>query len=181
MRRSPAHRPNAFKSAAQGMVSALEGPRRRRTGPDFHLSDRVPGYQTAGYLRVFGEGQFHTAEYLFGGAAPGWAERYQTKQYSIDDPVVIATCRSTGAFTLNEVADPSRAGAPILADYRMHGLFDGVCAPIRAGYDEVGVVLLGADHLLEPSDYERFLLHGMCGAYARAGLALLPCGLIRRR
>ena len=56
----------------------------------------------------------------------------------------------------------------------MHGLFDGLCAPIRAGYDEVGFVLLGADHLLEPSDYERFLLQGMCEAYARTGLALLP-------
>jgi hypothetical protein len=33
----------------------------------------------------------------------------------------------------------------------MHGLFDGLCAPIRAGYDEVGFVLLGADHLLEPA------------------------------
>lgn len=132
------------------------------------------GYLSAGYLRVFGEGRFHTAKYLFGGTAPGWAERYLTKQYSIDDPVVVATCRSTGTFTLNEVAGPSRAGAPILADYRMHGLFDGLSAPIRAGYDEVGFVLLGSDHLLEPSDYERFLLQGMCEAYARAGLALLP-------
>ena len=175
MRRSPAHRPNAFKSAAQGMVSALAKAQDVAELDQIFIS-RIEclGYQTAGYLRVFGEGQFHTAEYLFGGAAPGWAERYQTKQYSIDDPVVIATCRSTGAFTLNEVAGPSRAGAPILADYRMHGLFDGLCAPIRAGYDEVGVVLLGADYLLEPSDYERFLLQGMCEAYARAGFALLP-------
>ena len=123
---------------------------------------------------MFGGGQFHTAKYVFGSTAPGWAERYQNKHYSIDDPVVVATCRATGAFTLNEVAAPSREGAPILADFRMYGLFDGLCAPIRAGYDEVGFVLLGADHLLKPSDYERFLLQGMCEAYARAGLALLP-------
>jgi LuxR family transcriptional regulator, quorum-sensing system regulator BjaR1 len=132
------------------------------------------GTRAPAIYAVFGEGQFHTAKYLFGTTAPGWAERYQTKQYSIDDPVVIAVCRMTGAFTLNEVAGPSRAGAPILAGSRIHGLFDGLCAPIRAGCDEVGFVLLGADRLLKPSDYERFLLQGMCEAYARAGLALLP-------
>jgi DNA-binding CsgD family transcriptional regulator len=132
------------------------------------------GYHSAGYLRVFGEGQFHRATYLFGRTSPGWAEQYQAKRYAIDDPVVAAVCRMTGAFTLEEVAAPSPAGAPILADSRSFGLFDGLCAPIRAGYDEVGFVLLGSDHLLEPSDYERFLLQGMCEAYARAGFAHLP-------
>ena len=87
---------------------------------------------------------------------------------------MVAICGSTGAFTLNEVAAPSRVGAPILEDFRMHGLFEGLCAPIRAGYDEVGFVPLGADHLLELSDYDRFLLQGTCEGYARAGLALLP-------
>jgi DNA-binding CsgD family transcriptional regulator len=175
MRRSPTHQPDAFKSAAQGIVWALA------KAQDLAELDKIfiariecLGYQNAGYLRVFGGGQFHTAKYLFGSTAPGWAERYQNKHYSIDDPVVVATCRATGAFTLNEVAAPSREGAPILADFRMYGLLDGLCAPIRAGYDEVGFVLLGADHLLKPSDYERFLLQGMCEAYARAGLALLP-------
>ena len=123
---------------------------------------------------MFGEGQFDRAKYLFGKTAPGWAERYQEKHYSIDDPVVTAACRSTGAFTLAEVAGPSRAGAPILADSREHGLFDGLVAPIRNGYDEVGFVLLGTDRLLELSEHERFLLQGMCETYARAGLALLP-------
>ena len=33
-------------------------------------------------------------------------------------------------------------------------------------------MLLGADHLLELADYERFLLHGMCEAYAHVGLSL---------
>jgi hypothetical protein len=87
---------------------------------------------------------------------------------------VKATCRSTGAVTLDDVAGPSCGGTPILKDSRIHGPFDGLCAPIRAGCDEVGFVLLGTDHLLTPSDYERFLLQGMCEAYARAGLALLP-------
>jgi len=175
MQRSPAPRPDVFKSAAEGIVVALAKARDVAELDNIFISRIEPlGYQNAGYLRVFGEGRFHTAVFLFGSTAPGWAERYQQKRYSIDDPVVVATCRSTGAFTLNEVAAPSRAGAPILADSRMHGLFDGLCAPIRTGYDEVGFVLLGADHLLEPSDYERFLLQGMCEAYARAGLALLP-------
>jgi DNA-binding CsgD family transcriptional regulator len=175
MGRSRAHRRDAFKSAAQGIVSALA---KAREGAEldkiFVARIECLGYRSAGYLRVFGEGQFHTAKYLFGSTVPGWAERYQTKQYATDDPVVIATCRSTGAFTLSEVNGPSRSGAAILADGRTHGLFDGLCAPIRAGYDDVGFVLLGADHLLEPAEYERFLLQGMCEAYARAGLALLP-------
>lgn len=132
------------------------------------------GFLTAGYLRVFGNGEFHPARYLFGNAAPGWAERYQAAGYSIEDPVVTTVCHSTGAFTLNEVAGPSREGAPILADYRTYGLLDGVVAPIRAGYDEVGFVLLGADRLLTLDDYQRFLLQGICEAYAKAGLALLP-------
>jgi DNA-binding CsgD family transcriptional regulator len=175
MRRAPAHRPDAFKAAAQGIVAALAEAREiAELDKIFIARVECLGYQNAGYLRVFGEGRFHTATYLFGRTAPGWAERYQNKRYSIDDPVVVATCRSTGAFTLDEVAAPSREGAPILAESRTYGLFDGLCAPIRAGYDELGFVLLGADHLLKPSDYERFLLQGMCEAYARAGLALLP-------
>ena len=86
MRLSPAHRPDAFKSAAQGIVSALAKAREGAELDKIFVS-RIEclGYQSAGYLRVFGEGQFHTAEYLFGSTAPGWAERYQTKQYSIDD------------------------------------------------------------------------------------------------
>jgi LuxR family transcriptional regulator, quorum-sensing system regulator BjaR1 len=186
MRLSPAHRPNAFKTAAQGIVAALASAR-DLSELDGIFAARIKGlgYQNAGYVRVFGEGQFHSAKFLFGCTVPGWAERYQAKHYSIDDPVVMAACRMTGAFTLNEVAAPSRAGATILADCRMHGLFDGFCAPIRAGYDEVGFVLLGADHLLDLADYERFLLQGMCEAYARAGLALLlmradPPSLTRR-
>jgi DNA-binding CsgD family transcriptional regulator len=175
MRLSRARSPDAFKCAAQGIVSALSNARDGAELDDI-FATRVEclGYQSAGYLRVFGEGHFHRAQYLFGKTVPGWAERYQSQQYSINDPVVTAVCRSTGAFTLDEVAGPSRAGAPILEDSRIHGLFDGLCAPIRAGYDEVGFVLLGADHLLQPSDYERFLSQGMCEAYARAGLALLP-------
>jgi LuxR family quorum sensing-dependent transcriptional regulator len=132
------------------------------------------GYQSAGYLRIYGEGRFHPVKYLFGASAPGWSERYQVKQYSVHDPVVITSCRTTGAFTLDEVAGPSRDGAVILEDSRTHGLFDGLVTPIRAGYDEVGFVLLGTDCQLKLRDYERFLLQGMCETYARAGLALLP-------
>jgi LuxR family quorum sensing-dependent transcriptional regulator len=168
-------RQDAFKSASQGIVAALA------MAMDLGELDRAfaaridgLGYNCAGYVRVFGDGHFHRAEYLFGNTVPGWAERYQAKQYCLIDPVVTASCRSTGAFTLHEVAAASRLGAAILADGRMHGLFDGLCAPIRAGYDEVGFVLLGADHLLNPTDYERFLMQGMSEAYARAGLALLP-------
>jgi Autoinducer binding domain len=144
----PAHRPDAFRPAAQATASALAKAREVAELDKIFIAriERL-GYQSAGYLRVFSEGRFHTAEYLFGSTTPGWAARYQTKQYSIDDPVGIATCRSTGAFTLDEAAGPARAGAPILNDSRIHCLFDGLCAPIRAGYDE---------------------------AYARAGLALLP-------
>ena len=91
------------------------------------------GYHSAGYLRVFGEGQFHGAGYLFAQTMPGWAERYQSQHYSIDDPVVTAACHMSGAFTLNEAAAPSRQCATILADSRKLGLFDGSCAPIRAG------------------------------------------------
>ena len=43
---------------------------------------------------------------FFGSTVPGWAEQYQTKHYAIDDPVVMAVCRMTSAFTLNEVAGP---------------------------------------------------------------------------
>jgi len=123
MRRRPADPPDAFRSAALGIVSALAKARDVAELYDIFLA-RIGclGYQNAGYLRVFGEGRFHTAEYLFGCTAPGWAERYQNKRYSIDDPVVVATCRSTGAFTLDEVAAPSREGAPILADSRTYGL-----------------------------------------------------------
>jgi len=187
VRALPAARADAFKSAAQGIVSALANAG-KITELDALFLARIEGlgYRTAGYIRVFGEGQFHSARFLFGGTVPGWAERYQNQHYSIEDPVVAAACRMTSAFTLNEIAGPSHAGAPILADSRMHGLFDGLCAPIRAGYDEVGFVLLGADRLLEPTDYERFLLQGMCEAYAQAGIALLlasraePPSLTRR-
>lgn len=175
MRLSPPHRLNAFGSTARGVVLALaEAKNCTELDEIFAAWIKDLGYQTAGYLRVFGEGQFHGARYLFGRTAPGWAERYQSQQYAIEDPVVTAACRTTGAFTLNEVAAPSPAGAPILADCRTHGLFDGLITPIRSGYDEVGFVLLGTDHLLDLADYERFLLHGICATYARAGLALLP-------
>ena len=182
----PARRPNSYKCAAEGITSALATARDSAELDEIFvvLIERL-GYQSAGYLRVFSEGQFHAAEYIFGGTASGWAYRYQTKQYSIPDLVVAAIYRSSSAFTLDEVAGPTGARAPILQDSRNYGLFDGLCAPIRAGYDEVGFVLLGANHLLKLSDYERFLLQGMCGAYARAGLALLsirvdPPSLTRR-
>lgn len=187
MRLSPDREPDAFKAAAQGIASALGGARDvSELDGVFAARIETLGYQNAGYIRVFGAGQFHPANFLFGHTYPGWAERYQAKQYAIDDPVVMAACRLTSAFTLSEVAGPSRAGAPILADSRIHGLFDGFCAPIRAGYDEVGFVMLGSDHLLELTDYERFLLQGMCEGYARAGLTLLlpehgePPSLTRR-
>jgi LuxR family quorum sensing-dependent transcriptional regulator len=140
VRLSSPSRLDAFKSAAQGIVSALAQARDCAELNEI-FAPRIErlGYQNAGYLRVFGEGQFHKAKYLFGNAAPGWAERYQSQQYSIDDPVVTAACRLTGAFTLGEVAGPSREGAPILADSRKHGLFDGLVTPIRAEYDEVGL------------------------------------------
>lgn len=175
MRLSPPDRLDAFKSAAEGIVSAL-AQARDCAQLDEIFAPRVEclGYQSAGYLRVFGEGQFHKARYLFGTTAPGWAERYQTQQYSIDDPVVTAACRLTGAFTLGEVAGRSRVGAPILADSRKHGLFDGLVTPIRAGYDEVGFVLLGTDHHLDLADYERFLLQGICESYAALAWRLLP-------
>src|SRR6185312_12374160 len=41
------------------------------------------------------------------------------------------------------------------------------------GYDDQGYVLIGSDHLVDASPYERLLLQGMCEAYGRAGLALL--------
>jgi LuxR family quorum sensing-dependent transcriptional regulator len=175
VRLSSPSRLDAFKSAAQGIVSALAQARDCAELNEI-FAPRIErlGYQNAGYLRVFGEGQFHKAKYLFGNTAPGWAERYQSQQYSIDDPVVAAACRLTGAFTLGEVTGPSREGAAILADSRKHGLFDGLVTPIRAEYDEVGFVLLGTDHQLDLADYERFLLQGICETYARAGLALTP-------
>ena len=143
-------------------------------GEIFAIRIEPLGYHSAGYLRIYGEGRFHTAEYLFGGSVAGWSERYQTKRYSINDPVFITSCRSTGAFTLEEVAGPSRDGALILADSRSHGLFDGLVAPFRASYDEVGFVLLGTENQVNLHDYERFLLQGMCETYARSGMALLP-------
>jgi DNA-binding CsgD family transcriptional regulator len=132
------------------------------------------GFHTAGYLRIFGEGRFHTATFLFGATVPGWSERYQAKGYSIQDPVVTAACRSTGAFTLAEVGGRSREGAQILADSCSLGLVDGFATSVRAGFDEIGFVLIGSDHLLNLSGYERLLLQAMCEAYGRAGLALLP-------
>src|SRR3954454_19145988 len=119
-----ARRQDAIMSASQDIVASLA------KATDISELDRAfaarietLGYHSAGYLRVFGNGHFHRAEYLFGNTAPGWAERYQTKQYCFVDPVVTASCRSSGAFTLDEVAANSRTGAPILADSRMHGLF----------------------------------------------------------
>src|SRR5436305_1831431 len=163
MRPSPSHRPDAFRSTAQGMAAALaEAGDVSELGGIFAARIKTLGYHTAGYVRVFGEGQFHSAKFLFGGTVPGWAERYQAQHYAIDDPVVMAACRMTGPFTLNEVAGSSRTGAPILADARRHGLFDGLCAPIRAGYDEMGLVLLVTDPLLNLPDYERFLVQGIC-------------------
>lgn len=171
MRKSSMDRPDAFKCAAQGIVSALARARDVGELNEIFLA-RIGclGYQNAGYLRVFGEGHFHAAKFLFGSTVLRWAERYQSKQHSNDDPVMTVVCRMTGAFTLHEVESSFRAGTSVLEN----SLFDGLCAPIRAGYDEMGFVLLGADHTLEPIDYERFLLQGMCEAYARAGLALLP-------
>lgn len=175
MHRSYGHRRDACTWAAEGISAALaKAQSLGELGTIFATRIKSLGYQSAGYMRVFGGGRFHAAEYLFGNTAAGWAEQYQAMQYSAIDPVVTTSCRSTRAFTLHEVAGPSRDGAQILADSRRHGLFDGLCAPIRAGYDDVGFVLLGADHLLQLADYERFLLHGMCDAYARTGLALLP-------
>jgi len=175
MRSSAPHIPDVFRRAAEGIVAALATARESSELDEIFVG-RIEylGFRNAGYIRVFGEGRFHSARFLFGYTEPGWAEQYQNRQYSADDPVVMAACRMTGGFTLNEVAAPSRVGAAILQDSRAHGLFDGFVAPIRTGYDDVGMVLLGADHLLELADYERFLLQGMCEAYARAGLALLP-------
>ena len=170
MKSSIRQEPDAFRSAAEGIVAALAA-----AGDTLELDNTFVGrierlgYRNAGYIHVFSEGRFHRAEFLFGRTEPGWAERYQKRQYSADDPVVMAACRMTGGFTLNEVAAPSPVGAAILKDSRTHGLFDGFVAPIRAGYDEVGLVLLGADHLLELADYERFLLRGICEG--RAGAA----------
>jgi LuxR family transcriptional regulator, quorum-sensing system regulator BjaR1 len=186
-RQSRARKQDAFRSAAEGIVASLAAARDVLELHTLFIARIAPlGFDTAGYIRIFGEGQFHSARFLFGSTVPGWAEQYQHKQYSIDDPVVMAACRMTSSFTFDEVAGPSRAGAPILADGRKHGLIDGFCAPIRAGYDEVGFVMLGADHLLDLLDYERFVLQGMCEAYAGTGLALLlaaredPRSLTRR-
>jgi LuxR family transcriptional regulator, quorum-sensing system regulator BjaR1 len=110
---------------------------------------------------------------------PGWAERYQAERYSMADPVVTAGCRRTDAFTLAEVAGPSREGAPILADCRRYGLYDGFVAPVRAGFDEMGIVLVSTDRRLELTDYERFLLLGMCETYGRTGLAFFPQSPVR--
>jgi hypothetical protein len=84
LQRTPADGPDAFKSAALGIVSALAKARDIAELYDIFLT-RIEclGYQNAGYLRVFGEGRFHAAEYLFGCTAPGWAERYQNKRYSM--------------------------------------------------------------------------------------------------
>ncbi|MBW5435334.1 LuxR family transcriptional regulator [Bradyrhizobium canariense] len=173
MKHYPSREFDAFRSAAEGMVGALAAAK------DLSEIDRIfverittLGFHTAGYIRVFGQGQFHSAEFLFGGTVPNWAERYQAQYYRIDDPVVSAACRMTGAFTLDEVAGTSRLGAPILKDSRRYGLYDGFCAPIRAEYDEMGLVMLGTGRLLHLGDYERFLLQGMCEAYAQAGLKM---------
>jgi hypothetical protein len=111
--------------------------------------------------------RFHSAEYLFGKTSPGWAERYQTKQYSIGDPVVTAVCRMTGAFTLNEVAAPSPAALQFLQIVERTACSTASSPPIRSGYDEVGFVLLGSDHLLDLVDYERFLLQ-VCARHTPA-------------
>jgi len=131
------------------------------------------GYQNCGYIRVFGEGRFHSGGFLFGSTVSGWGERYQARKYADVDPVIVATCKSSAAFTLEEVSGKSRDGAPILADARSFGLFDGLVAPVRGGYDDLGCVLIGSERAVKADSYDRFLLQGMCDAYGRAGLALL--------
>jgi LuxR family transcriptional regulator, quorum-sensing system regulator BjaR1 len=180
MRSSSARPVDPYKSAARGIQSALA------EAKDFTELDRIfaarierLGFANAGYIRVFGDGHFHGARFCFGGTVPGWAERYQSERYFIDDPVVTDSCRRTGAFTLADVAGPSRRGAQILADSRKYGLYDGFVTPIRSGFDEVGLVLVGTDRRLALNDYERFLLQGMCETYARAGLALLAPSAVR--
>lgn len=39
------------------------------------------GYQNCGYIRVFGEGRFHSGSFLFGSTVLGWGERYQVRRY----------------------------------------------------------------------------------------------------
>jgi hypothetical protein len=109
MRLSPARPLDAFKFAAQrDSVRACE----RRDGAelDYILATRIEclGYPSAGYLRVFGEGQFHRAKYLFGKTVTGWAERYQSQQYSINDSVVTP---SRAGFQQAEKPDDLSQGA----------------------------------------------------------------------
>jgi DNA-binding CsgD family transcriptional regulator len=178
---SPPVRPvDSYKSAALGIEAALaEAKNLAELNSVFAERIEGLGFAHAGYIRVFGNGHFHGGGFLFGGTAPGWVERYQAERYFVDDPVVTSGCRMTCAFTLADVAGPSRAGAPILADSRRYGLYDGLVTPIRAGYDEVGLVLVGTDRRLQPTDYERFLLQGICETYARAGLSFLPQSAVR--
>lgn len=165
--------PDLFTAAAHGIVSVVAATQTHTELDELFLSRIRPlGFGSAGYLRVFGEGQFHVARYLFGSTVAGWAEKYQRVRHWFKDPVITAVCRTTGSFTLEEVAAPSADGAPILADSRRHGLIDGVCAPVRFGHDELGFVLLGAGHLVHLADHERFLIQGMCETYARRGLEL---------
>lgn len=63
---------------------------------------------------------------------------------------VMAICWMTGAFALNEIVASSCIGATILKNNRAHRLIDGFVAPTCADYDEVGIVVIGADHLHDP-------------------------------
>lgn len=166
--------PAAVSAAAAGIVAQL-GRAQDISALDQMFAARLTplGFQQAGYLRIFGEGEFHGAKYLFGGTVPGWAERYQKQRHWVEDPVVMQVCHSTAAFTLTEVAGKSAKGSAILTESRTLGLFDGFVAPIRANYDEVGFVLLCAPATVGFEDRERFLLQGMCETYARAGLTHL--------
>ncbi len=168
-------RVDAVNASASGIVEELARAKDLASLGEIFAARISPlGFLNAGYLRIFGARQFHGAKYLFGGTTPGWSERYQQQRFWVDDPVVAQCCRSTAAFTLIEVAGRTDKGILILSESRALGLFDGFVSPIRAGYDEVGFVLLSSATSIEPSDRERFLIHGMCETYARAGLALVP-------
>lgn len=177
----PGATPAAVSAAAAGIVAKLAQARDiAALNQLFAARIASLGFQQAGYVRIFGEGEFHGAKYLFGGTVPGWAEQYQHQRHWVEDPVVMQVCHSTAAFTLIEVAGNANKGSPILAESRTLGLFDGFVAPIRANYDEVGFVLLCASVGVAFDDRERFLLQGMCETYARAGLALVASATPRQ-
>lgn len=166
-----------YEQAARQFVGAVSEAKTCSELNDI-LIDRIGnlGYQTCGYRRIFGEGKFQAAQCVFGVPVPGWSEHYQACRYSLVDPIVGVACRTSGGFTLEEVAGPSPEGAPILADARSFGLYDGFVAPVRGGYDDMGYVMIGSDRPVDADPYERLLLQGMCDVYGRAGLALLARG-----